>query len=388
VPGWHAQTKQLEKEGKLQVVGIIQEQHPDRAKLFMQWKQMGWPILVDSLNLLGVSAVPITLFIDEYGIVQRVRPQPEELTEFLEASYPRPLSMEVKTTKSKAIEPDDGSEAGEWRAFGDRLYLWGGDGALDSAIEAYRTALSKEDDAASHFRLGVALRRRYESEGRRSDDFKKAVESWGEALERDPNQYIWRRRIQQYGPRLTKPYPFYDWVAQARSEISARGETPPRLLVEPGGAEFASPTRDFVETSSAPSEPDPRGRIFRDKLGLVQAEVVSVPAALKPGEVVRVHVTFRPNRELKAHWNNEVEDLVFWVDPPDGWHVDNQHQSFPNPPEAISQEPRSLEFELQVPASVGANRTVSAYALYYVCEDVDGKCLYRRLDVALPVVVR
>ena len=26
------------------MVGIIQEQHPDRARLFMQWKEMGWPI--------------------------------------------------------------------------------------------------------------------------------------------------------------------------------------------------------------------------------------------------------------------------------------------------------------------------------------------------------
>jgi hypothetical protein len=41
------------------MVGIIQEQHPDRAGLFMQWKQMDWPILVDSLNLLGVAVVPV-----------------------------------------------------------------------------------------------------------------------------------------------------------------------------------------------------------------------------------------------------------------------------------------------------------------------------------------
>jgi len=36
------------------MVGIIEEQHPDRAQLFMQWKQMGWPVMVDSLNLLNV----------------------------------------------------------------------------------------------------------------------------------------------------------------------------------------------------------------------------------------------------------------------------------------------------------------------------------------------
>lgn len=52
------------------MVGIIQEQHPDRCRLFMQWKQMDWPILVDSLNLLEVTAVPITLTIDEHGIIR------------------------------------------------------------------------------------------------------------------------------------------------------------------------------------------------------------------------------------------------------------------------------------------------------------------------------
>jgi len=35
------------------MVGILEEQNPDRARLFMQWKQMGWPLLVDSYNLLA-----------------------------------------------------------------------------------------------------------------------------------------------------------------------------------------------------------------------------------------------------------------------------------------------------------------------------------------------
>ena len=63
------------------MIGIIQEQHPDRCRLFMQWKQMGWPIIVDSLNLTGVSAVPRTLAIDEHGIVRLNRAQPETIEE-------------------------------------------------------------------------------------------------------------------------------------------------------------------------------------------------------------------------------------------------------------------------------------------------------------------
>ena len=31
---------------------------------------------------------------------------------------------------------------------------------------------------------------------------------------------------------------------------------------------------------------------------------------------------------------------------------------------------------------------VPAYALYYVCEDVDGLCLYRRQDLSIPIRVR
>ena len=88
------------------------------------------------------------------------------------------------------------------------------------------------------------------------------MEHWGKALDIDPNQYIWRRRIQQYGPRLDKPYSFYDWVREARREIMARGETPAQLLLEPGGAEFAYPSESFERTKTVQEEPDPRGRIF------------------------------------------------------------------------------------------------------------------------------
>ncbi len=64
-------TAAAQQSGDVQMLGIVQEQHPDRARLFMQWKQMDWPVMVDSLNLLNVSVVPITLLIDERGIVRR-----------------------------------------------------------------------------------------------------------------------------------------------------------------------------------------------------------------------------------------------------------------------------------------------------------------------------
>ena len=86
MPGWHDATLELQQQGKVRMVGIIEEQHPARARLFLQWKNMDWPVMVDSLNLLGVSVVPITLLIDEAGIVRAVRPKPEEFREFLATS--------------------------------------------------------------------------------------------------------------------------------------------------------------------------------------------------------------------------------------------------------------------------------------------------------------
>ena len=124
VPGWHEATKELQKEGKLQMVGIIEEQHPDRARLFMQWKQMGWPILVDSLNLLEVPYVPITLAIDQNGIIRKVGLRVEEAEAiketFLRQTYKKPAGVATPQNappdldKLRATTRGGGAEA--WRA--------------------------------------------------------------------------------------------------------------------------------------------------------------------------------------------------------------------------------------------------------------------------------
>jgi len=401
VPGWHEATKGLQEEGKLQMVGIIEEQHPDRGRLFMQWKQMDWPVMVDSLNLLGVDGVPLTIAIDEYGIVRKVGLKLDEAGEiesaFLAKHY-EPPEGEAEATPEPAprppdpadVEPEADADAESWRRYGDALVLWGSGERLDDAIAAYRRAIEMQpDDGPTHFRLGVALRKRYDSPFRKKTDFQAAVDEWRVALEINPNQYIWRRRIQQYGPRLDKPYPFYDWVRQAREEIRARGETPVELLVEPGGAEFAHPAERFEAAAVTRREPDPQGRIRRDEKGFIQVEEAVVPGVIPPGGAVRAHLVFRPNEQIKAHWNNEVEDMLVWVNPPPGWQVSHRSLTVPNPPEPVSTEPREVEFELRAPpdASPGGH-VATGYALYYVCEDVDGTCLYRRHDFKVPVLVR
>ncbi len=402
MPGWHNATKRLQEEGKLQMVGIIEEQHPDRCRLFMQWKQMDWPVMVDSLNLLGVEAVPLTIAIDEYGIVRKVGLKLDEAGEieatFLSQDYAAP-EEDKNVEPEPAPPPPDltdledearGGDAAAWRRYAHALVLWGGEEKLDDAIAAYRRAIEMQpEDGPTHFRLGVALRKRYDSPYRKKTDFQAAVDEWRVALGINPNQYIWRRRIQQYGPRLAKPYPFYDWVHQARKEIRARGETPLPLRVEPGGAEFAHPLERFETAPGTAREPDPQGRIHRDEKGLIQVEEAVVPGVIPPGGAVRAHLVFRPNERIKAHWNNEAEDLVVWVNPPPGWEVSRRSLTVPSPPEPVSKEPREVEFELQAPpdAAPGGHVT-SGYALYYVCEDVGGTCLYRRQDFKVPVLIR
>ena len=258
------------------------------------------------------------------------------------------------------------------------------------AVLAYGQAADiKPEDPLLHFRLGVAYRRVFDLETHDPADFQKAVEYWQAALDADPNQYIWRRRIQQYGPRLDKPYPFYDWVARAREEITARGGTPVPLPVDPVGAEIARPARSFPAAGERRQEPDPESRIRQDSGRFIEVETTVVPARVAPGESVRVHVVLRPLTEQKAHWNNEAKDLVVWVDPGQGVAVDRQYLTVANPDKEVSQETRELEFAVRVPdGAEGTALQVPVYALYYVCEDEDGTCLYRRQDIPVAILLK
>jgi len=372
VPGWHEATKEWQEAGDVRMVGIIEEQHPERARLFMQWKKMGWPILVDSLNLLETTVVPQTLLIDEHGIIREVRPALDELDrvrrEFVDVDFEPP----AVGLEARRIEPSPAEHA----------YLRANE--LDAVLAAFeQEAAANPAGGYTLFRAGVAYRARHDSPGRRAGDFQTAVTYWERALQLDPNNYIWRRRIQQYGPRLDKPYPFYDWVREARAEIIARGETPVPLVIEPIGAELASPSKEFVG-AAAPHAPEIDERILRDDGVFVTAETTLVPSAVAAGESARAHVRFVPNDAIKGHWNNEVDGLVFRVEPPAGWQVDHPVQTLPNPPEAVSREPRSVELELRASEGAGPGVVqIPAYALYYVCEDVNGVCMYRRQDVTL-----
>lgn len=397
MPVWNQRLEQYVRDGKLVVLGIAQEQHPHRNRLFTQWHGIDWPVLHDPINLMQVRGVPIEVAIDEYGIVRSTRVKAETLEQdFLNKTFSaegtKP-SQPVQATRPDVLALRSRAEltrsAEAWRDLADALVLWEGVTKIDEAIEAYTQAIRlNPNDGDAYFRLGVCFRLRYESEQRIPADFQMAVDHWTRARQINPNQYIWRRRIEQYGPRLTKPYPFYDWVDTASREIKARGDSPIALKTLPTGSELARPVRSFDADTGDAMSPDPEGRVFRDTQKMVLTEVTVVPPHAKPGQTLRVHVSLRPNTTLKAHWNNEVEPLRLWVDPPEGFEVQPRLVVAPQGDQPETTEVRRLEFEVRATAKTPGTFTLNAYTLYYVCEDAGGTCLFLRQDIPVTVVVQ
>jgi len=388
VPRWHAISKEYEQQGLLCVAGIAEEQHPERTRLFLQWQELPWPVMVDRLDLLGVKAVPLTFFLDEQGVVRAINPEPSDLDRLMAMPVvPSPVSETESPKSDPVMAPSEGDPPLAWRQYADQRVVWGKGAHLGEAVSAYQKALaSRPNDGETHFRLGVAYGLRGDSSERHPGDFAKAVVHWQRALERDPNQYIWRRRLQQYGARTDKPYGFYTWVDQARQEIAQRGETPVKLEAPLTRSELALPAR--WSSSKAEENPDPNVLVRLDADGLAQAKVTVVPPRVRAGGVARIYLRLDPNRKAKAHWNNENEDLRCWVDLPSGWQGEAGDLRWPNPPETESTETRLLEFDLKVPEQAASGlRTVNAYTLYYICEDVSGVCYFLRQNIPIEIEI-
>jgi len=197
-------------------------------------------------------------------------------------------------------------------------------------------------------------------------------------------RYIWRRRIQQYGPRMDKPYPFYDWVVRAQKEIAARGENPVQLNVPLSGAELAQPARSMGEGAGEP-EPDAGGKINRVKDGWIEFDAAHAFRTGKGAPVARVHVAFRPARTM--HWNNEAGPMRLWIDPkslPDGAKVERNPLEIAGPDAETSVEERRFEWDLALPD--GASKfTLKGYALFNACESASGQCVYLRRDFEIEI---
>ena len=391
MPGWHDATTDIRDAGGIDSLGIVVEQHPDRARLFMQWKQFDWPLLWDPFNLLELPAVPITMILDADGVIRLLQPRLDRADDVVEvvrngfepiasaADMPSP----VPGASALVAPAVDGREA--WSDHAVSLSLWGGLGRIDDAVAASARAIEDGGDGRSWFRRGVILRMRHDSDRRRPSDFAESTDAWTRALDFDPANYVWRRRLQQYGPRLAKPYAFYDWIVTARQEVGERGEFPVELAAEPERAEFSAPlTGDEPVRTDQPPLPD--ARIAEDEQW-VDATVNVVPSRVRPGDAARVHVDLRPGAGNEIHWNNETGPGGFWVESLTDWSVDPVYQDVGVPPEPTSDERRHLEFEVRVPATAPSGpHSFTAQALYAVCDDETGVCMIRRRTI--PITVR
>lgn len=395
---WNEKTKQLVADGKLVVIGVVQEQHAERARLYKQWKQYDFPIAQDAFTGLGLAVVPVPILIDEYGYVISSRLRPSGLEKLLAQKSDVPASpapvldpehVAVKWLKANAVgKPTIDMSL----AIGDALLKTGTPESVRESIQWYRscgTAIIGQDKmdlmGLVQFRMGVAFRMLFDSTvGNEKDphDFSSAAMAWSKALEHDPNQYIWRRRIQQYGPRQMKPYPFYDWVDQAVEEISARGESPVELTVPLSGAEIAQPNRKFETVTAVEKNPDSDGRIDRDDDGLVSYHATVVPQKVVPGKTVRVHLRFVPDN---GHWNNEAPEMMVWINDSANGTSSNSRLVHANAKKPSSDEPRSLEFEFKISSEVTGEFELNGYALYYVCTSDGGQCFFLRQDISIPI---
>lgn len=369
MPVWHEATKALRKAGTLEVVAITQEQHADRCKLFAQWKGLDFPILWDPFNLTGSHVVPRFILIDEHGVVRATRARPQTLEgDFLSKTFEAPeggaappredrrgvVQLDVKGIGKPAYRA--------WQAVSD--LLWQPKPKWDDALDALAAVAGT--DARARFRLGVAHRMRYDNGNGEGADFQRALDAWGRALSANPRQYIWRRRIQQYGPRLDKPYPFYDWVAKAQAEIRARGEEPVAVRVPLSGAEIAG--RSTERRVAGHKEPDPKRAIER------VAKTVAVETAVAPNtgrgpKRLRVHVVLRPVAGGGFTFDEEAGAPILWLG-----------GNLVKPRNAGRIEQDGARFELELDDPGGA---LTGYALFHGCLEEDGECRYLRHDFVI-----
>jgi hypothetical protein len=391
VPVWHERTRSLREAGELVVIGIAGEQHADRTRLFAQWHGIDWPILWDPFNLTGSSAVPNITGIDEHGVVRVVRPKPETFDEdFLAPEFAPPPDSDPRPWVLSPAALAEPAAQGPVAALAWFLSRGGAakvePQALEAAMERRLAALALAAgapgaDPAWSFRLGVAHRMRLDSPAAHAGDLSAAVAAWTRALLASPHQYVWRRRLQQFGPRLDKPYNFYGWIERARAELAERGEEPVALATRLCGSE--SNERGSPPFAEGEVEPDPKGAIERVG-GLLDVDATVVrhcrreEGRLDLPTDVQVHVTLRPRRGV--HWTNDAGPALVWVDPPEGWRAERRLSTLPAAQAETSDEVRAIDLELSPDPGVLLGEELTGYALVFVCGPDDGPCRLVRCD--------
>ena len=101
---WQKAVQPYIESGDLVAIGVVQEQHPDRTRLYRQWRELDWPIFVDSMNTIDhVTVVPIPMAIDETGIVVHTRFNPSQLDDFIRTEHG---SLDIPAAYNRVPGPD------------------------------------------------------------------------------------------------------------------------------------------------------------------------------------------------------------------------------------------------------------------------------------------
>lgn len=408
MPVWHATTRELRESGRLALVGLVQEQHPERAELFALWQDFDWPVLWDPFTLSGSQVVPRTFLLDGQGVVRAMNPRPEQIEALVAAleAEPAPALEPVtgdnpwaripesewhlgggdKRLLAEQLDVPPGSPTAQaWAALAEVLFAgaWSHDAeVLDRAIDTLGAYVAEHtDDAPMIFRLGVLLRMRLDRGTPRDGDFQAAVDAWSAALALRPSQYIWRRRLQQYGPRLDQPYPFYTWVDEARADLGARGVSMPSV----GRLTEAERARAVTSPRAPEEAPDPAGTYPRDEDGWLRHESAVVFDTSRGRPRGRVHLTLTPDDRRDVHWNNETLPTLVWLDdPPAGWTLERRGFAVGETTSVVSAEARAIDFEVELPAD-SEGGTLTGYAIVQACEGDAGVCIALRHDFAVEI---
>ncbi len=245
---WNRRAAGWRDRDDLSVVAVAHEQHAERVRLLVQWKRVTIPVWLDPLNQSMETASARVYCLDGQGFVRAIDPDSKALKSFLKKKYKKKdkgLRAVVTSPPSlKVVQRRAGESRGaaEWRLYGDVLYHSGEGPVLNEAIRTYETAITFDaDDAWSHFRLAVALRRRYDGGERQEGDLAAAIAGWRKAAKLVPENELFALRAAQFDESVAPLENMYGWVAEARKEIESRGETPVALAVEPTPREMMGP---------------------------------------------------------------------------------------------------------------------------------------------------
>ncbi|MEX1025781.1 MAG: hypothetical protein WD226_11980 [Planctomycetota bacterium] len=370
MPVWHAKTRAAVANGELAVVGIAQEQHPERMALYAAWQRLDWPLLFDPFNLTDAEVVLNAYLVAPGGVIWKAGARPDDLEAFLAADFDSSAALagmpepRLVALDGEAVVPTDAGGLKPVAAQHVSRALFGAGEPRLAALRHLAFDTLTVDEPRAWFRRGVALRMLFDDEGPRTNAaasaslFTGAVDAWARALERRPSQYIWRRRLQQYGPALDKPYPFYDWIDEAQATLLERGDAPIPLRAALTPTERLGRDAPVREPGA---EPDPDARLPRDE-GWFEVDV-TVVADTQGRPRASAHVSITPLAAEDAEWNDEAGPVVVWIEGVEAV-VPAQRLEHRPAPGADARERRTLSFELD--ARPGA--VLSGYAVLQVCE--------------------